>query len=130
MDKYNGQKVFARHKCGEPYTYFAGGLYCDKCQEPSESSPPSVPYVQHDTSIEAAHFQASSGKASGDEARVLKLIRERGGCTDDEIEVALNLRHQTASARRRGLVLKGLVVETAGRRKTRSGRRATVWRAT
>ncbi len=49
------------------------------------------------------------------------------GATDDELEVALTLRHQTASARRRELVLLGKVVDSGRRRKTRSGCLATVW---
>ena len=47
--------------------------------------------------------------------------------TDDELEVALKLRHQTVTARRRELVLRGLVRDSGKRRVTRSGRKATVW---
>ncbi len=49
------------------------------------------------------------------------------GRTDDEIEQALNMRHQTVSARRRELVLAGKVVDSGRTRKTRSGCKATVW---
>ena len=51
----------------------------------------------------------------------------RYGCTDDEIEVALGLIHQTVSARRRELVQSLHVVDSETRRRTRSGRTATVW---
>lgn len=51
------------------------------------------------------------------------------GMTDDEVEVALDMRHQTASARRRELVKAGRVRDTGRRRNTRSGRPATVWEA-
>lgn len=63
------------------------------------------------------------------EEQVLRFIQGRGftGATDDEVEVALGLRHQTASARRRGLVVQGLVKASRRRRKTRTGRPATVW---
>jgi hypothetical protein len=90
---------------------------------------PHVPYVRQGTSIEAAGRQAASGKALTDEERVLDLIRSRGdrGATDDEIEAALNLRHQTASARRRGLVIGNLVIDSGRRRQTRSGYDATIW---
>lgn len=37
------------------------------------------------------------------------------------------LSHQTASARVRGLVLRGRVKDSGKRRDTRSGRKATVW---
>lgn len=82
------------------------------------------------TSLAAAASQ--SGKAEVDEARVLDHIRACGplGATDDEIEIALHLLHQTASARRRGLVLKDFVVDSGRVRLTRSKRFATVWIAT
>ena len=49
-----------------------------------------------------------------------------GGATCDEIEAALNLRHQTASARIRELAL-AKRIKAKGTRKTRSGRNADVW---
>jgi hypothetical protein len=60
---------------------------------------------------------------------VLDFIRSRGarGATDDEIEVVLGMRHQTASARRRGLVLKLYVSDSGAKRPTRSGSSAIVW---
>jgi len=50
-----------------------------------------------------------------------------GGMTDDELEVVTGLTHQCASARRRELVLAGLVKDSGVTRLTRSGRRAVVW---
>ena len=63
--------------------------------------------------------------------KVYDYIVSRGdyGATDDEIAVSLELRHQTASPRRRGLVIMGAVYATEERRPTRSGQTATVWRA-
>lgn len=60
---------------------------------------------------------------------VLNLVRAAGGAgvTCDEVEARLNLRHQTASARINELVRKGKIVDAGKRRKTRSGRAATVW---
>jgi hypothetical protein len=49
------------------------------------------------------------------------------GATNDELEDAMALRHQTLSARVRELVLLGRVEDSGERRKTRSGRLATVW---
>jgi N6-adenosine-specific RNA methylase IME4 len=60
-------------------------------------------------------------------SRVLVEIRERGGATCDEVEVALDLRHQTASARVNELLNDGLISDSGLRRHTRSGRAATVW---
>lgn len=47
--------------------------------------------------------------------------------TCDEIEVALSLRHQTASARIRELVLQGRLRDSDHVRDTRSGRSAVIW---
>jgi len=88
-----------------------------------------APYVVgSDTSEEAAE-SLSPQLLNRLESIVLRCIRMAGlrGATDDEIEVACGLRHQTASARRRELVKRGLVGDSTSRRFTRSGRRATVW---
>ena len=63
------------------------------------------------------------------QAQVLDVIKECGdrGATDDEIERKLWMRHQTVSARRRELVLMGLVKESGETRATSSGRKANVW---
>jgi hypothetical protein len=80
-----------------------------------------------DTSREAA---ASIAATLGFlEDVVYGAIKRAGarGVTCDEVEVREALAHQTASARIRGLYLKGLVVESGKKRKTRSGRNAIVW---
>ena len=128
LSQYNGQRTIARHTCGGFLTYHDGGLYCERCEEPSRTSPPSTPFVKQETSLDAAHFQSRTGRAATDEERVLRFIRDRGGATDDDIEIGLKLRHQTASARRNGLVRKGLVVATGAKRKTRTGCKAMIWR--
>jgi|SRR5215471_5300093 len=48
------------------------------------------------------------------------------GATCDEAEVALDLRHETCSARIRELILGGLLVDSGRRRLTRRGRAARV----
>lgn len=92
---------------------------------------PGAPYVAgSETSREAAEsIKPDIGRL---EKLVLNAIRARGkhGATDDEIEQATQLSHQTTSARRRGLVIKRLVIaDGEHRRPTRSGRNAQVWRA-
>lgn len=90
--------------------------------------PLGVPYVRgSDTSYAAA--REGRKKLLTDEAKVLAFITSRGttGATDDEIEVALGLLHQNASARRRQLEKDGLVVHTSQRRPTRHGRQAGVY---
>lgn len=91
---------------------------------------PSRPgYVRgSDTSSDAADSLDES-LLSRLRAKVFALIDMRGerGATCDEIEMALDLRHQTASARVRELVLGGLIFDTGKRRITRSGRGARVY---
>lgn len=55
------------------------------------------------------------------------IVTSPTGLTDDELEVHTKLSHQTVSARRRTLVLKGLVEDSGERRSNRSGRKATIW---
>lgn len=56
-----------------------------------------------------------------------EIKRGRGkGRTCEEVEYALDLRHQTASARIRELFLDG-IIEVIGERETSSGRRARVY---
>ena len=103
-----------------------------------------APYSDQDTSKEAAEsiepHLARMEKQVLDEIRLFSMKytdqnmttgEVTTGClgrTDEEIEDATGLKHQTASARRRELVLKGLVEHTGEYRRTRSGRRAKVWR--
>ena len=78
----------------------------------------------------AQHAAARALPRSGsDRRRVYDLILERGaeGATDDELEVALDLPHQTASARRNGLRDDGWVTDSGRKRPTRSGADAIVW---
>lgn len=85
-----------------------------------------APYVRRsDTSKAAA--QEIAPVADSLRQRVLRAIQTRGDATCDEIEVTLGMRHQTASARLRELVLGGFIEDTGTRRKTRSGRGAVVY---
>lgn len=87
-----------------------------------------IPFVKGSaTSKGAAVSQLKAHLA--DELRVLQAIGAHGahGATDDEIEQQLDMIHQTASARRRTLVLRGLVCDSGTTRKTRRKRHATVW---
>lgn len=94
------------------------------------------PHVNTETSIAAA--ESIEPVAGTMRAQVLDCIRAREeftlglgcgplGCTDDELEVLLSMRHQTASARRRELQLQGFIVDSGWTRTTRSGREAIVW---
>jgi len=87
--------------------------------------PPPRPYVRSDTSIEAA----SSAAVVSNRAKILRALRNKPA-TDDELEVLLEMSHQSVSAARRGLVREGKVRESGRHRLTRSGRRAIVWEKT
>lgn len=80
-----------------------------------------------DTSFDAAMSQIGHVKQL--RARVLRFFELCGafGATDDEIEAALDMAHQTASPRRRELELRGEVHRTAERRRTRRKRYAHVY---
>jgi hypothetical protein len=80
-----------------------------------------------ETSCAAA--QSIAGGIGRLQGLVLDALTALGdtGSTDDELEVGLGIKHQTVSARRRELVLKGLVRNSGRTRLTRSKRAATVW---
>jgi len=86
------------------------------------------PYARgSDTSFNAA---ASVEELTGRLRRqVYSAIDKYGdrGLTCDEVEVALGLRHQTASARINELSNRAFIIDSGRRRKTRSGRDAVVW---
>ena len=86
-----------------------------------------VPYSDSDTSKDAAD---SIGDVTALRAAVLDFIKSRGkkGATCDEAEMALGLKHQTASARFWELNLKfKRIIKTDKKRPTRSGRSARVY---
>jgi len=97
---------------------------------PYQGSPPFV--ATSETSREAASSVKETAGAI--RSKVYRHFLAQGvfGATCDEVEVALELRHQTASARCRELVLQGLLEKRQDgtgkpvRRPTRSGRAADV----
>lgn len=86
-----------------------------------------APHSDMDTSLAAAR-QIVPDLARLEAVVLADIAGCINGATDYEIELHTGLRHQTASARRRGLVLKGLVEDSGLRRNTDSGRAAVVWR--
>ena len=91
--------------------------------------PPLPPHRGVPTSVAAS--ESMRNRAVTDRARVLGVVASGGGATTDEIEVALSLRHQNASARVWELAGNGghpcRIRDSGRRRKTRSGRTAIVW---
>ncbi len=88
-----------------------------------------IPYVaRSETSKEAALSKKES--RARDEKRVMDFVKGRGehGATDYEIEVGLKFARQSSvSARRGSLVKKGQLRDSGLKRKTITGRYATVW---
>jgi hypothetical protein len=90
---------------------------------------PTLPHVKgSDTSKAAAESMEAHARPMRE--RVFEYIKSQGehGATDDEIEVALGMSHQSCSPRRRELEKDDAIYLTDDRRKTRSGRRAGVYR--
>ena len=82
------------------------------------------PYVRGSGTSYAAAASVRS-KSAAMRHQIIALLEERGGLTCDEVEVILELRHQTASARFAELRRDGLISKV-GERPTRSGRKADV----
>ena len=92
--------------------------------------PHSLPHSNDTTSKAAAKTKKTKTRAAGDRIRVLSFIQRRGknGATADEIQVALDMTHQSGSARVSELLNKYGEIKDSGRqRPTRSGSNATVY---
>lgn len=87
-----------------------------------------APYVPSSATSKAA-AKAVAPALNRLETEVYSAILASGsvGMTDDDIEVRTGLTHQSASARRRTLVLRGSVEDSGRTRTTRHGRPASVW---
>ena len=90
-----------------------------------------APYAANSRTSEAAAVSIEDSSHNL-RLRVLDHIRRSGpsGATCAECEIALNMRHQTASARIWELRNAGRIWDSGFERRTRSRRHAVVWRAT
>lgn len=77
------------------------------------------------TSKEAALSIQNDAKSL--RSKIFNLIAQRGGLTCDEVEEITGMRHQTASARIRELVLENKIRDSQKKRLTRSNRKAVVY---
>jgi predicted transcriptional regulator len=85
------------------------------------------PHVADCSTSHAAAVNIKS-KTKAIRISILEMIKSRStGMTCDEVEIALGLRHQTASARIRELVQLGELTNSGQQRPTSSGRKAIVW---
>lgn len=87
-------------------------------------TPPHV--TGSDTSRAAAEAIRPHAPCQRDRVLASITARHSEGMTCDEVEVALGLSHQTASARIRDLVKASVIVDSDSRRPTRTGRKAAV----
>lgn len=85
-----------------------------------------LPVRQHPVDTRVAAFKARDTSVKD---QILDLIETQGehGATCDEVEVILDLSHQTASATINGLMRVKTIRDSGNRRLTRLGRWAKVW---
>lgn len=92
---------------------------------------PAVDDPPYSTPKQATRWRTSDeayrARPDGIAGRVVDSLRADGPATCDEMEMRLELTHQTCSAAINGLMRAGAIVAD-GSRPTRSGRRARVWR--
>jgi hypothetical protein len=91
------------------------------------SSGPTSPGVQ-ETSI-SAYESLDPERIAAREKKILEYVRTQGGATCCEVETALHLLHQSASAAITKLQRAGHLIDTGKRRPTKTGRQAKVWGA-
>ncbi len=86
------------------------------------------PFVRgSDTSAAAARSVAIDVRSMKEKIAAYIKNKNKFGATCDEVERALKMPHQTASARIRGLFTDGRLQDSGQRRMTRTKRKATVW---
>ncbi len=90
----------------------------------AEIEPPTVPYQRQDTSIEAAGQIA--GQVIAIRERVFRAISEKPD-TDQGLSIRLRMAENTVRPRRVELEKAGRVIDSGGRRRSTSGRKAIVW---
>ena len=84
-------------------------------------------YLPTSKSISRAAHESIKPVVPTIERAILRVLHDQGPHTCDAVEVALELRHQTASSRFCALHDKGWIRDTGNRLKTRSGRKAAVY---
>jgi transcription initiation factor IIE alpha subunit len=89
----------------------------------------SLPAQRHSKTSRAAAASLDGDALNAMQRRVLKYLETHGPSTDEEMARGLDMNPSTQRPRRIELQKRGLVVE-AGTRKTVSGRKAVVWKAT
>lgn len=81
--------------------------------------------MQQETSREA--YESIFDQLGYIQRSLIRYLIDYGDATCDEVEVALDLRHQTCSSGFTQLKDKGIINDSGERRLTRTRRRAIVW---
>ena len=87
-------------------------------------------YQSHSETSRAAAYFISPFSGAMRERVFLTICEQDCGATDDELQLILNMKHQTETPRRIELEELGLIVDSGRVRKTRAGLDAIVWIAT
>ena len=86
------------------------------------------PFQGHSvTSRQAAESIAKPSRTLKSKVHQFIVSRGADGCTDEEVQTALEMNPSTQRPRRVDLVRDGVVEDSGKQRKTQSGRNATVW---
>lgn len=88
-----------------------------------------LPPYQRDSETSRAAAVSVKNKVPAMKEVVLKEIQMSGsvGFTCEELEARLGMKHQTVSARVRGLFIDGVIQDIGIKRNTSSGRKAVAW---
>ncbi len=89
-----------------------------------------APYQRHSETSRAAaeSIKPHRGPMHEKILRLLKMMDEWDGATDEQMQAALKMKESTQRPRRRELQLWGDVIDSGKTRPTASGRMAVVWK--
>ena len=88
-----------------------------------------APHVPGSDTSKAAAKALTAKKLAKQEETILDLLRNAGpeGYTDDELDLITKMGHGSSTRARRMLVLKGLVKDSGGRRRSILAKSVTIW---
>lgn len=96
-----------------------------RIQRIDDSIPGMVQKGARQTSVDAANYITLTRGTL--RARIMQILLDTGGQTDDELEVLLEVSYNSFGPRRRDLINAGLIRAGSGTRVSRRGRSQTIW---
>lgn len=88
------------------------------------------PYQRHSKTSQDAANSISESRAEQDRQKILRYLRlTQRGATDEQLEIACNMRGNSERPRRIELLKRGDIRDSGRRCRTASGREAVVWEA-